>query len=121
MTNIRGRLGRIESEVQFRAWVSRQRVLEAMSIGELETLAATGQWPDRPEPAPGTSRLDAMDRPSLIKLWRKDLETFGGRNSDELEFYALHGQWPEQDPRSHSSSDSQSSCSEDEYDYHQKG
>jgi len=114
MTKIKGRLDRIESEVQFRAWVSSQRMFETMSVEELETLAATGQWADRPDPAPGTSRLDTLDRPSLIKLWRKDLETFGGRNSDELEFYALHGHWPEQDPQSHSSSDSQSNFSEDE-------
>lgn len=71
-------------------------MFDAMNIEELETLAATGQWPDRPEPARGRSRLDLMDHPSLIKLWREDLEKFAGRNSGELEFYALHGHWPEE-------------------------
>ena len=69
-------------------------MLESMSEGELEVLAATGQWPDRPEPAPGMSHLDTMDRLGLIKLWREDLRRFAGHNSEELEFYALHGHWP---------------------------
>ena len=90
------RLRRIESEVQFRRWVRTRRMFEGMSIEELETFAATGKWPDRPEPAPGTSSLDAMDRPSLIKVWREDLQGFAGRTSDELRFYALHGHWPEE-------------------------
>src|SRR5215467_11852359 len=50
----------------------------------------------RPERALWTSRFDSMDRASLIKLWKEDLETFAGRSSDELEFYAVHGHWPEQ-------------------------
>jgi len=67
-----------------------------MSIEELETLAATGHWPDRPEPAPGASRLDTMDRLSLLNLWTEDQRLLAGRNSDELGFYAIHGHWPEQ-------------------------
>ena len=71
-------------------------MLESMSEEELEALAATGEWPDRPEPAPGMSRLDTMDRLDLIKLWKENLRRFVGRNSEEMEFYALHGHWPEQ-------------------------
>jgi hypothetical protein len=70
--------------------------METMSVDELERFAETGQWPDQPEPALGTSRFDSMDRTSLIKLWKEDLELFAGRSSDELEFYALHGHWPEE-------------------------
>jgi hypothetical protein len=36
-----------------------------------------------------------MDRPSLIKLWKKDLQEFAGRTREELEFYAINGHWPE--------------------------
>jgi len=68
-------------------------MFETMSIEELETLAVTGQWPYRPEPAPGTSRLDSMDRVSLRKLWQKDRRQFAGRSGDELEFFAIHGYW----------------------------
>jgi hypothetical protein len=71
-------------------------MFETMSIEELETLASTGQWPERPEPAPGASPVDAMGRSNLRKLWKQDLEKFAGRNSGELEFYALHGHWPEE-------------------------
>jgi len=95
MTTIENRLTRIEAEVSFRHWVRIQRSMEAMSVDELELLAATGQRPDRPEPALGTSRFDSMDRASLIKLWKEDLESFAGRSSDELGFYAVHGHWPE--------------------------
>ena len=97
MNRTEARLERVECEMSFKMWFRRERMFDAMNIEELETLAATGQWPDRPEPARGRSRLDLMDHPSLIKLWREDLEKFAGRNSGELEFYALHGHWAEED------------------------
>ena len=65
----RKRLDRIEGEVRFRAWIGSERMLESMSQEELEVLAATGQWPGRPEPAPGASKLDEMNREDLLKLW----------------------------------------------------
>ena len=95
MTKTTKRLERIENEMSFRMWIRTQRIFETMTVEERETFALTGQWPDRPEPAPGTSRLDSTDRASLIKLWKEDLEMFAGRNSEELGFYAIHGQWPE--------------------------
>ena len=95
MTDTEGRLGRIESEVRFRLWFHKRRMFEAMSIEELETLAVTGHWPDRPEPGPGASKLDEMNREDLIKLWKEALRQFAGRNGDEMEFYAIHGHWPE--------------------------
>jgi hypothetical protein len=89
------RLRRIETEARFRAWVSNHRMFEGMSIEELKTLAATGQWPVRPKPAPGTSSLDAMDWGSLRKLWKADRQKFAGCSRSELKFYAIHGHWPE--------------------------
>lgn len=88
------RLERIETEIQFRLWLRRARMHAEMTVEELETLAMTGQWPNRPEPPFGSSRFDSMDRPSLTRLCKEDLEAFVGRSSDELEFYALHGHWP---------------------------
>jgi hypothetical protein len=96
MTTIETRLTRVETEVRFRHWLQVARRMDTMSLDELERFAATGQWPDKPDPALGTSRFDSMDRESLIKLWIEDIETFAGRSSDELEFYAVHGHWPEQ-------------------------
>jgi hypothetical protein len=89
------RLDRMEREAAFSIWFRKQRIFEKMSVEELETLALTGQWPDRPEPAPETTSLDTMNRSDLIKLWRKDLQKLAGRSGDELEFFAIHGHWPE--------------------------
>lgn len=94
MTRTEGRLDRIECDVSLRVWFRAQRMFETMTIEELKTLATLGQWPDRPEPDPGTSNLDLLNRPCLIQRWREHLETFPGRTSDELEFYAVHGNWP---------------------------
>lgn len=96
MVTTRKRLDSIEGEVRFREWIGSERMLESMSEAELQTLAVTGQWPDRPEPAPGASSLDDMSRQDLIKMWKEALRRFAGRNSEDMEFYALHGHWPEQ-------------------------
>lgn len=90
------RLNKVENEVRFRIWKRFQRMIEHMSLDELEALSSHGQWPDRPEPAPGMSRLDAMDRLSLITLWKKDEQNLIGRNGKEKEYFAIHGHWPEQ-------------------------
>jgi len=68
MPNSEARLNRIENEFQFRCWLRRRRMFETMNADELEAYAITGQWIDRPEPPFGTSRLDRMDRTSIIKL-----------------------------------------------------
>jgi hypothetical protein len=86
----------IESEVSFRIWLRSERMLKDMSDKELECLAESGQWPSRPEPAPGASPLDSMDRPALIKLWKESLQFFAGRTRSELEFYVVNGYWPEE-------------------------
>ena len=96
MTSIESRLERLESEVDFRAWIRMKRMFENMSIGELENLASTGQWPDRVDPPPGASRLDAMDRQSLLKLWKEDQAKFAGRNREDIAFFTRYGHWTEQ-------------------------
>jgi hypothetical protein len=42
-----------------------------------------------------------LDRKTLLQLWEENEHVFGGRNRDELEFYADHGFWPEQSGRLH--------------------
>jgi|SRR5580692_9112024 hypothetical protein len=92
----RSRIERIEKELYFRTWVRHERNLESLSVDELDVLATTGQWPDRPEPAPGMSRFDNMTREELRKLWKEDQQTWAGRNREEWGFFGLHGHWPEQ-------------------------
>jgi hypothetical protein len=96
MTRSEARLDRIENEIQFRRWLQTLRIFETMTVEELEAFAITGIRDDRPEPAFGSSRLDSMDRASLEKLYGKYVAALGGRNSAELEFFAIHGYWPEQ-------------------------
>ena len=95
-TTLRSRIERLERELQFRAWVRHQRFLKSLSFEELGQLATTGQIPNRPQPLPGTSPLDNMTREELHKLWEENKRVFFGRNSKELDFYAVHGHWPEQ-------------------------
>lgn len=71
-------------------------MFEAMTADELDALAVTGRWPDRPEPAPGTSRFDTMSEADVRNLWNKHRRRFAGRSAAELEMFAVHGHWPEQ-------------------------
>ena len=96
MPTIDSRLERLEREVRFRIWIRFQRMLEHLTVDELEAGAFTGQWPDRPEPAPGMSSLDKMDRANLIKLWKEDQQKLEGRNREQMLFFVVHGHWPEQ-------------------------
>ena len=52
--------------------------------------------PNRPDPLPGTSRLDRMSRKELLELWKEDQNKFVGRNEEQFEFYLRHHHWPEQ-------------------------
>lgn len=90
------RVERLRREVEFKVWIRMERILESMAHEELEHLAATGEWPNRPDPLPGTSRLDNMNRKELLALWKQDQAEFAGRNQEQLIFYARHGHWPEQ-------------------------
>ena len=67
-----------------------------MGEDELEHLATTGEWPNRPDPLPGTSRLDKMSRKELLELWKEDDEEFAGKNQEQLDFFVRHSHWPEQ-------------------------
>ena len=78
------RLDRVEDELRFRVWVSVHRMLETMTIEELDVFVATGRWPDRPDPVPGTSPLDAMDRAGLVKLWKEDIRKYADAASNFL-------------------------------------
>jgi hypothetical protein len=96
MLKIEARLERIENELRFWLWVMTKRMSESMSLQEIEELRATGQWPERPAPPPGASRLDGMDRKDLEKLWKADIEWEKGKSKSQTAFYCRHGHWPEQ-------------------------
>lgn len=90
------RVERLRREVEFKVWIRMERILESMAHEELEHLAAIGEWPNRPDPLQGTSRLDNMNRKELLALWKQDQAKFAGRNQEQLTFYARHRHWPEQ-------------------------
>lgn len=96
MSDIATRLETAEREIEFRFWIRFQRMLEALSVEELEEYMSTGNLPERSDPMPGESRLDGMDRRSLLSLWKEHEKDHEGRNREQLRFYALHGHWPEQ-------------------------
>jgi|SRR5271157_5194922 len=94
-TTSRNRIERLEAELQFRFWVRHKRWLDSLSIDELKAYAETGQYPGRPEPPPGMSPIDNMEREELRKLWKEEEQTWSGRNREEMVFFCLHGHWPE--------------------------
>ena len=99
MASIRDRLIRLENRRRFLDWFVWHRFYESLTIDELQTGASGGKLPD---PVPNRpSSLDKLDRKSLLRLWEENERIFGGRNRDELEFYADHGFWPEQRGRLH--------------------
>jgi hypothetical protein len=94
--SIARRVKRVQREVEFQAWIRCKRILESMGEDELEYGANTGEWPNRPDPLPGTSRLDKMNRKELLELWKEDEEEFAGKNQEQLDFFVRHGHWPNQ-------------------------
>lgn len=95
---LNARIARLEREKRFREWFRAMRFLEGLTDQELELYALEGRLPEPlPDPLPaGASRLDGMDRENLIRMWEDDERTFGNRTSEELNFYCVHGHWPEQ-------------------------
>ncbi len=96
--SLKNRLALLEEEQRFRDWLELQRFLESLSDFQLEDYIKNFRLPD-PLPAPlpcGQSRLDTLDRKSLIKLWQEHERMFAGRDKDELNFYTSHGHWPEE-------------------------
>jgi hypothetical protein len=97
--SIRDRLAKLQNMRRFRDWFVRHRFYAALTLEELETCAVGGGFPD---PIPNRpSSLDTLDRNSLLKLWQEDERVFGGRNQEELQFYADSGFWPEERGRLH--------------------
>jgi hypothetical protein len=98
MTTLSCRVARLESEVGFRHWFRFHRWLETRTLQQLEDYIATdGTFSDPfPDPPPGSTPLDKLDRKALLKLWEEDRRWSAGRSSAELGFFAEHGHWPEQ-------------------------
>jgi hypothetical protein len=91
----RNRIKRLERELEFKFWIRHERWFDSLSADELKTYAETGQYPERPEPAPGISPIDNMEREELRKLWKEEKQTWSGRNREEMTFFGVHGHWPE--------------------------
>jgi hypothetical protein len=92
------RIDLLELEMRFRRWLWHERLLESLSIEQLEEYAILGRLP---EPLPkclpmGKSALDGVDRKRLRQLWEENTRRFVGRRRDELIFFCFHGHWPEQ-------------------------
>ena len=98
MPTPKSRIDLLEMEVQFRRWIWHQRLLESLSIEQLEEYAFLGQLPE-PLPAPlpkGASKLDGLGRKRLIKLWKENESYLAGRTEQEMIYFCFHGHWPEQ-------------------------
>jgi hypothetical protein len=98
MTSLKSRVERAEREHRFRAWLEVQRFFDNFTEEQLRTYARHGCLSKPlPEPLPrGKSRLDGLDRKSLIRLWREHDRIFRGRSKEEMLFFAIHAHWPEQ-------------------------
>jgi len=94
-TTSRKRIERLEQELEFRVWVRHKRILESLSMDDLLVWATTAQCPEHPEPLPGMSPIDDMEREDLRKLWKEEQQEWAGRNREDLAFFGLHGHWPE--------------------------
>jgi hypothetical protein len=96
MVSIQERLERLENDRRFLQWLHCERFLEGLSDEQLEVYARHGCLPDPlPEPLPiGASRLDRLDRKTLIGLWQENEREFGDRSQEELDFFCAHGHWP---------------------------
>ena len=98
MATRKDRIDRLELEMRFRRWLWHERLLECLSIEQLEEYACLGRLPEPlPESLPrGKSALDGLDRQRLRQLWEQDMRRFAGRGKEELIFFCFHGHWPEQ-------------------------
>ena len=92
------RIARLEREKRFRDWLTLKRFLESFTDPQLELFVLYGRLPEPlPEPLPaGASRLDGLDRKTLIRMWEAEEQDFEGRTDEEIDFYCNHGHWPGQ-------------------------
>jgi hypothetical protein len=105
METLRTRLRRLEKEAGFRRWLDFSRLLENLSDSQLEEVAIYFRFPDpMPEPLSiGMSKLDGLDRKTLLRMWEESERTTArtmhdmkGRNEVERQVHVHHGHWPEQ-------------------------
>jgi hypothetical protein len=93
----RDRLLKLEKQRRFLNWFAQARFFDSLTDDELGTYACTGKLP---APVPyRPSRMDQMDRNSLLKLWEEQEQQFAGRSLEEVEHFGKHGFWPEQKNR----------------------
>ena len=94
MPSIQDRLKQLEDRRRFLSWFVFERFLESLTHEQLETYARDRRWPEPlPEPFPqGASRLDRLDRKTLVKLWEASERTFKHRSPDELMYSRRN--WP---------------------------
>jgi hypothetical protein len=97
-SSIKNRLERCEGRVRFLEWLRIERFLERFNEEQLENYIHNKQFPDTlPAPLPpGKSRLDQLDRKSLIRLWQEHEREWEGRTEQEFNFYIDHCHWAEQ-------------------------
>ena len=97
MATTKSRIDLLELEVFFRKWLWHERLLESLSVEQLEEYAYLGRLPEPlPEPVPkGTSKLDGLSRKRLIELWEENQRYFARRSSQEMIYFSCHGHWPE--------------------------
>jgi len=83
MANVRKRVEHLEEELLFSSWLRFMRWLETRTDEQLEEyISSGGILPDPfPDPPPGSSRLDGLDRKELIRLWRDDQRCWAGRTA----------------------------------------
>ena len=105
MTKLRNRVESLEQKAQFTLWFHFSRFLEALTDEQIEEIAINWRFPDPlPDPLPiGMSRLDGLDKESLLRLWEKEereisriMHEIRDRNEEHRRFHLHHGQWPEQ-------------------------
>ena len=93
-SSIRERLELLEKEHRFLTWVLSYRFIESLTVNELEAFAHDNSLPD---PAPNRlSRLEGLDRNSLLKLWEEQERLLEYRSSEDLKHFCTHGRWPEE-------------------------
>jgi hypothetical protein len=91
LKGIKLRLEAAEEELRFKMWIRVERLIENTSEQELEEYCRTGAYSPRLDPPPGASRLDTLDRATLLRLWKQSEQTWRGRNREDLVFWTS---WP---------------------------
>jgi hypothetical protein len=89
----------LENARRFLDWFVWDRIYSSLTEDELEIYARDGK---PPEPIPNRpSRLDQLDRKSLIKLRKEDERVCAHRSQEDLDYYNKNRCWPEQRGRLH--------------------